>query len=264
MWFRSGPVHSRRRRVAVIEPSRGGGTNPVAGPASAPLAAGACAPLGSGAGTSVEPRRARRFPAPASTDLPGPALERTPRLQRRSPATRPRLRALGRTPRGVHEVSLRLRRRCPSGAVPGAQRPGVRVPRARWHERRPARPGASPRSLLRRDVTAPWDVAIAAATRVGPGADAGRQQPDTLGRRSAADGRGRSACLLQRCTRRSGLDPDRRRVASRCRHRAAIATRTNTGVIRRPLPCLDMTRIGPSMPSRPERTPVIAKSVSDQ
>jgi hypothetical protein len=125
-------------------------------------------------------------------------------------------------------------------------------------------PGASPRSLLRRDVTAPWDVAIAAATRVGPGADAGRQQPDTLGRRSAADGRGRSACLLQRCTRRSGLDPDRRRVASRCRHRAAIATRTNTGVIRRPLPCLDMTRIGPSMPSRPERTPVIAKSVSDQ
>ena len=36
----------RRRRAAVIEPSRGGGTNPVASPASAPLAAGACGPLG--------------------------------------------------------------------------------------------------------------------------------------------------------------------------------------------------------------------------
>ena len=169
-----------RRRAAVSEPSRGGETNPAAWPASAPLAAGACGPLGSGAGTSAEPRRARRFPAPASTDLPAPALGRTPRLQRRSPAMRPRLRALGRAPHGARGVSLRLRRRYPSGAAPGAQRPGVRVPRARWHERRPARPGASPRSPLRRDVTAPWGVAIAAATWVGPGADAGRQQPDTL------------------------------------------------------------------------------------
>ena len=236
---------------AVIEPSRGGGTNPAAGPASAPLAAGACCPLGSGAGTSAEPRRARRFPAPASTDLPGPALERTPRLQRRSPATRQRPRALGRAPHGARGVSLRLRRRCPSGAEPGAQRPGVRVPRARWHERRPARPGASPRSPLRRDVTAPWGVAIAAATRVGPGADAGRQQPDTPGRRIAADGRGRSAPPSQCCMRHSGLDPDRRRAASRRRHRAASTCRTNTCDMRRPLPWLDIARIGSSMPLRP-------------
>ena len=153
---------------AVIEPSPGGGTNPAAAPASAPLAAGAGGPLGSGAGTSVEPRRARRFPAPASTDLPAPALERTPRLQRRSPATRPRLWALGRAPHGARGVSLRLRRRCPSDAEPGAQRPGVRVPRARRHERRPACPGASPRSSLRRDATAPWGVAIAAANSGWP------------------------------------------------------------------------------------------------
>lgn len=83
------------------------------------------------------------------------------------------------------EFSLRLRRRYPSGAKPGVQRPGVRAPRARWHERRPACPGASPRSPLRRDGTAPWRVAIAAATRVGPGVDAGRQRPDRLGRRIA-------------------------------------------------------------------------------
>jgi hypothetical protein len=249
--FGAGPFHSRRRRVAVIEPSRGGGTNPVAGPASAPLAAGPCCPLGSGTGTSAEPRRARRFLAPASTDLPGPALERTPRLPQRSPAMRRPPRALGRAPHGARGVSLRLRRRCPSGAVPGAQRPGVRVPRARWHERRPARSGASPRSLLRRDVTAPWGVTIAAATRAGPGADAGRQQPDTLGRRNAADGRGRSAPPSQRCTQHRGPDPDRRLVASRRRHRAAITCRTNTCDMWRPLPWLDMARTGTSMPSRP-------------
>jgi hypothetical protein len=185
VWFRSEPVHPRRRRAAVIEPSRGGGTNPAAWPASAPRAAGACAPRGSDAGTSAEPRRARRFPAPASTDLPAPALGRTPRLQRRSPAMRPRLRALGRTPPGARCGELRFRRRYPSGAEPGIQRPGVRAPRARWHERRPACPGASPRSPLRRDGTAPWRVAIAAATRVDPGADADRQRSDTLDRRIA-------------------------------------------------------------------------------
>ena len=255
----------RRRRVCgYSEPSRGWVTNPAAAPASAPLAAGACGPLGSGAGTSAEPRRARRFPAPASTDLPAPALGRTPRLQRRSPAMRPRLRALGRAPHGARGVSLRLRRRYPSGAEPGAQRPGVRAPRARWHERRPARPGASPRSPLRRDGTAPWRVAIAAATRVGPGVDAGRQPPDTPGHRSVADGRGRSASPSQRCTQHSGLDPDRRRVASRRRHRAASASRTNTCDMQRPLPCLDIARIGSSMPLRPQRIPVIAKSVSNR
>ena len=147
--------------------------------------------------------------------------------------------------------SLRLRRRCPSGAEPGARRPGVRVPRAPWHERRPARPGASPRSPRRRDVTAPWGVAIAAATRVDPGADAGRRQPDTLGRRIAADGRGRSASPLQRCMRHSGLNPDRRRAASRRRHRASSTCRTNTCNMRRPLPWLDIARIGSSMPLRP-------------
>ena len=201
-------VHPRRGRAAVIEPSRGGGTNPAAVPASAPLAAGACGPLGSGARTSREPWRARRFPAPGSTDLPAPALGRTPRLQQRSPAMRPRLRALGRAPHGARGVSLRLRRRYPSGAEPGAQRPGVRAPRARWHERRPACPDASPRSPLRRGGTAPWRVAIAAATRVGPGVDAGRLPPDTPGHRSVADGRGRSACLLQRCTQHSGVESD--------------------------------------------------------
>ena len=241
----------RGRLGAVSEPSRNRETNPAAWPASAPLAAGACGPRGSGAGTSAEPRRARRLPAPASTDLPAPALERTPRLQRRSPATRPRPRASGRAPHGARGVSLRLRRRCPSGAEPGAQRPGVRVPRARWHERRPARPGASPKSPRRRDVTAPWRVAIAAATRVGPGVDAGRRQPDTLVRRIAADGRGQSAPPSQRCTQHSGPDPDRRLVASRRRHRAAIASRTNTCDVQRPLPCLDIARIGSSMPLRP-------------
>ena len=185
VWFRSEPVHPRRRRVAVIESSWGGGTNPAAWPASAPLAAGACAPRGSGARTSAEPPRAGRFPAPASTDRPAPGLERTPRLQRRSSAMRRRPRALGRARHGARGVSLRLRRRCPSGAEPGAPRPGARVPRAPWHERRPARPGASHRRPRRRDVTAPWGVAIAAATRVGPGVDAGRQQPYTLGRRIA-------------------------------------------------------------------------------
>ena len=172
-------------RLRLSEPPRGRGTNPAAWPASAPRAAGAGGPLGSGAGTSAEPRRARRFPVPASTDLPAPALGRTPRLPRRSPAMRPRLRGLGRAAHGARGVSLRLRRRYPSGAEPGVQRPGVRAPRARWHERRPACPGASPRSPLRRDVTAPWRVAIAAATRVGPGVDAGRQRPDTLDRRIA-------------------------------------------------------------------------------
>ena len=171
--------------LAVIEPSRGGGTNLAACAASAPLAPGACGPLGSGAGTSAAPWHARRLAAPASTDLPAPELGRTPRLRRRSPAMRPRLRALGRAPHGARGVSLRLRRRYPSGAEPGVQRPGVRAPRARWHERRPACPGASPRSPLRRDVTAPWRVAIAAATWVDPGADADRQRPDTLGRRIA-------------------------------------------------------------------------------
>jgi len=250
--FGAGLSHPRAGTSwTVSEPPRNRETIPAASPASAPLAAGACGPSGSGSGTSAEPRRARRLPAPASTDLPAPALERTPMLQRQSPATRQRLRALGRAPRGGHEVSLRLRRRCPSGAVPGAQLPGVRVPRARWHERRPARPGASPRSLLRRDVTALWGVAIAAATRVGPGVDAGRQRPDTPVHRIAADGRGRSASPLQRCMRHSGLDSDRRRAASRRRHRAAITCRTNTCDMRRPLPCLDMARIGTSMPSRP-------------
>ncbi len=248
----------------VSEPPRNRETTPAAWPASAPLAAGACAPRGSDAGTSAEPWRARRFPAPASTDLPAPALERTPQLQRRSPAMRPRPRALGRAPHGARGVSLRLRRRCPSGAEPGVQRPGVRAPRARWHERRPARPGASPRSPLRRDVTAPLRVAIAAATRVGPGADAGRQQPDTLGRRIAADVRGRSAPPSQCCTQHSGPDPDRRLVASRRRHRAASASRTNTRDMKRPLPWLDIARIGSSMPLRPQRIPVIAKSVSDR
>ena len=171
---------------AVTEPSPGRGTNPAAWPASAPRAAGACAPRGPDAGTSAEPWRARRLPAPASTDLPAPALGRTPQLQRRSPAMRPRLRALGRAPHGARGVSLRLRRRYPSGAEPGVQRPGVSAPRARWHERRQACPGASPRSPLRRDGTAPWRVAIAAATRVGPGVDAGRQRPGTLDRRIAA------------------------------------------------------------------------------
>ena len=106
-------------------PARGGyrasrdrETSPAAGPASAPLAAGACAPRGSDAGTSAEPRRARRFPAPASTDLPAPALGRTPRLQRRSPATRPRLRALGRAPHGVRGILCVC-----EGAIPAAQRP---------------------------------------------------------------------------------------------------------------------------------------------
>ncbi len=205
---------SRRGRASVTEPSLGGGTNPAASPASAPLAAGACGPLGSGVGTSGERWRARRFAAPASTDLPAPALERTPRLRRRSPATRQRPWALGRAPHGARGVSLPWRRRCPSGAEPGAQRHGVRVPRVRWHERRPARPGASPRSPLRRDVADLLGVAIAAATRVGPGADVGRQQLDTLLRRSAADGRGRSAPPSQRCTQHSGPDPDRRLVAS--------------------------------------------------
>jgi hypothetical protein len=185
VWLRSEPVHPRRRRAVVIEPSRGGGTNPAAWPASAPRPAGACAPHGSDAGTSAEPRRARRFPAPASTDLQAPALGRTPPLQRRSPAMRPRLRALGRAPHGARGVSLRLRRRYPSGAAPGVQRPGVRAPRARWHERRPARPGASPRRPLRRAVTVPSGVAIGAATRVDPGAGADRQRPDTLDRRIA-------------------------------------------------------------------------------
>jgi len=183
--LRCEPFHPRRRRVAVSEPSRNRETIQAAGPASAPLAAGASAPRGSDAGTSAEPRRARRFPAPASTDPPAPALGRTPRLQRRSPAMRPRLRALGRAPHGARGVSLRLRRRYPSGAEPGVQRPGVRAPRARWQERRPACPGASPRSPIRRDGTAPWRVAIAAATRAGSGVDAGRQRPDTLDRRIA-------------------------------------------------------------------------------
>jgi hypothetical protein len=147
-------------------------------------------------------------------DLPAPALERTPRLRRRSPATRQRPWALGRAPHGARGVFLPWQRRCPSGAEPGAQRHGVRVPRVRWHERRPARPGASPRSPLRRDVADLLGVAIAAATRVGPGADVGRQQLDTLLRRSAADGRGRSAPPSQRCTQHSGPDPDRRLVAS--------------------------------------------------
>lgn len=30
VWLRSEPVHPLRRRAAVIEPSRGGGTNPAA------------------------------------------------------------------------------------------------------------------------------------------------------------------------------------------------------------------------------------------
>jgi hypothetical protein len=185
VWFRSGPAHPERRRVAVSEPPRNGVTMPAAAPASAPLAAGACAPRGSGAEASAEQRRALRFAALASTDLPAPALGRTPRLQRQSPAMRQRPQALARAPHGARGVSPRPRRRCPSGAEPGAQRPGVRGPRARWHETQQARPGASPRSPLRRDVTAPWGVAIAAATRVGPGGDAGRQQHDTLDRRIA-------------------------------------------------------------------------------
>lgn len=238
-------------RVAAIEPSRRGGTIPAAWPASAPLAACARAPRRSDAGTSAEPRRARRFPAPASTALPAPALGRTPRLRRRSPAMRPRLPALGRAPHAARGDCLRLRRRYPSGAAPDAQRPGVRAPRARWHEGRSALPGASPRSPLRRDVTALAHVAIAASTWVGPGVDACRRQRDTLGRRIAADGRGRSASLLQRCMRHSGLDFDPRRAASRRRHRAAITCRTNTGDMRRPLPCPDIARIGSSMPLRP-------------
>ena len=164
---------------------------------------------------------------------------------------RPRLRALEWVPHGARGVSLRLRRRYPSGAAPDARRPGVRAPRARWHERRSALPGASPRSPLRRDVTALAHVAIAASTRVGPGVDACRQQRDTLGRRIAADGRGRGASPLQRCMRHSGLDSDRRRAASRRRHRAAITCRTNTCDMRRPLPCVDIARIGSSMPLRP-------------
>ena len=235
---------------AVIEPSRNRETNPAAWPASAPLAPGASGPRGSGAEASAEPRRALRLAAPASTDLPVPGLERTPRLQRRSPATRPRPRASGRAPHGAHGVSLPLRMHCPSGSEPGARRPGVRVPRARWHGRRLARPGASPKSPRRRDVTAPLHVAIAAATRVGPGVDAGRRQPDTLVRRTAADGRGQSAPPSQRCTLHSGLDPARRLVASRRRHRAASASRTNTRDVERPLPCLDIARIGSSMSLR--------------
>ncbi len=210
-----------RRPSRLSEPPRNRETSPAAWPASAPLAVGACHPRGSAAGTSAEPRRARRFPAPASTDLPAPALGRTRRLQRRSPAMRQRPRALGRATHGARGVSLRLRRRCPSGAEPGAQRPGVRVPRARSHERRPARTGASPRTPRRRDVTAPLHVAIAAATRVGPGVDAGRRQPDTPGNRIAADVRGRSAPPWQCCTQHSGPEPARRLVASRRRHRAA-------------------------------------------
>ena len=248
----------------LSEPLRGRGTNPAAWPASAPRAAGACAPRGSDAGTSEEPRRARRFPAPASRDRPVPALGRTPRLQRRSPATRPRLRALGRAPHGARGVSLRLRRRYPSGAEPGVQRPGVRAPRARWHERRPACPGAYPRSPIRRDGTAPWRVAIVAATRIGPGVDAGRRQPDTRGCRSAADGRGRSADRLQRCTQHSEANRARLRAASRRRHRAAITNRTNTCDMRRPLPRLDMARIGSSMPLLPDAYQRSTKSVSDR
>ncbi len=248
----------------VSEPPRDGETSPAAAPASAPLAAGACGPRGSDAAPSVEPRRARRFPAPASTDLRGPALGRTPRLRRRSPAMRPRLRALEWVPHGARGVSLRVRRRYPSGATPDAQRPGVPAPRARWHERRSALPGASPRSPLRRDVTALAHVAIAASIRVGPGVDACRQPRGTLGRRIAADGRGRSASPLQRCMRHSGLDPDRRRAASRRRHRAAITCRTNTCDRQRPLPCPDIARIGSSMPLRPNAYQRFAKSVSDR
>ena len=203
--LRAGLITPGAVATQLSEPPRDRETSPAAAPASAPLAAGACGPRGSGAVPSVEPRRARRFAALASTDLPAPALGRTPRLRRRLPAMRPRLRALGRAPHGARGVSLRLRRRYPSGAAPGAQRPGVRAPRARWHERRSALPGASPRSPLRRDVTALAHVAIAASTRVGPGVDAGRRQRDTLGRRIAADGR-RSASQLQRCMRHSGLD----------------------------------------------------------
>ena len=248
----------------VSEPARNRETSPAAGPASAPLAAGACAPRASGAGPSAEPRRARRFPAPASTDLPAPALVRTPRLQRRSPATRPRLRASGRAPHGARGVSLRLRRRCPSGAEPGAQRPGVRVPRARWHERRPARPGASPRSPLRRDVTAPWRVAIAAATWVGPGADAGRRPPDTPGHRIAADDRGRSALSIATLhaaqwtgpcsTTGSFTSSSSRRDHVQDEYLRYVAT-------------VAMARYGSHWNEyavASERTPVIAKSVSDR
>jgi hypothetical protein len=102
----------------VSEPLQDQAASPAAARASAPLAAGAYGLLGSGAGASAELRCARRFPAPASTDLPAPALERTPRLQRRSPAMRQRPRALGRRPT-EHVDSL-----CGcEGTVPAAQSP---------------------------------------------------------------------------------------------------------------------------------------------